>query len=245
MSENSIPNFESSQAGVPILRHQEKELDLDADIFVGEERIKALEVHLTEKLGECTDVFHEIFSEQVHIDVYIFAPRPKFPHYTLVTSGMSRKPMPVPLERKDEAFSELMLLLPPQWKLDGKSLQQERWFWPIHWLQFLARFPHVYDTCLLPTHTVPNQDPPQPLGPKVPFTGWLVMASRQFSRSFCEVPFNETEKTMIYTAYPLLSEEMEYKLANGSLAFLNKMGTNPDFNDCINLKRRSSLIQPR
>jgi hypothetical protein len=47
-------------------------------------------------LGEIHDVYHELISDLVHIDIHHVAPDDERPFHTLVTSGMSDLPMTVP-----------------------------------------------------------------------------------------------------------------------------------------------------
>ena len=37
--------------------------------------------------------------------------------------------------------AELVIALPPDWKLDGESMKEERRYWPIGLLKVLARLP--------------------------------------------------------------------------------------------------------
>src|SRR6266849_7875689 len=66
--------------------------------------------HITTHIGEPSTVFHELASEHVHIDVHVVPPRPDRDFYTLVTSGMSDKPMKVPKQVKGKGleFAELI-----------------------------------------------------------------------------------------------------------------------------------------
>ena len=75
--------------------------------------------------------------------------------------GMGAHRMTLPEELADQGLdrAELLIALPPDWKLDHDSLQDERWYWPIRLLKSLARLPGISDTWLGWGHTVDNQEP--------------------------------------------------------------------------------------
>jgi Suppressor of fused protein (SUFU) len=118
-----------------------------------------IEEHVERHIGPIAGVFHELYSEYVHLDPLMVDPRDGRPVHTVVTSGMSSKPM----ENGDRM--ELMIVLPPTWPVDQASWRDERHYWPIRALKELARMPHVYGLSLCAGHTVPNGDPPRPYGP--------------------------------------------------------------------------------
>ena len=65
---------ERSASGAPVLRHQAQERGFQP-ARPGDERIRgAVEAHLEAHLGPTTSVWHEIVSELVHLDVYMWAP---------------------------------------------------------------------------------------------------------------------------------------------------------------------------
>jgi len=81
-------------------------------------------------------VYHEIVSPHVHVDVHVVVPREDRPVYTLVTSGMSQKPM------ADGSFAELTITLPPTWPApDSPDFATPDASWPYTLLQELAWLP--------------------------------------------------------------------------------------------------------
>src|SRR5262245_19498833 len=86
---------EYSESGNPIYRHEPS--DKPPDFAMGnQENIEAISRHIERHLGEYPTVFHEIVSHLVHIDVHFVAPNTQRPYHTLITSGMSDRPMTVP-----------------------------------------------------------------------------------------------------------------------------------------------------
>src|SRR5580704_12236807 len=122
--------------------------------------LEAIVSHVEKHIGKPATVLHELVSDLVHVDIHVVAPTPKRNYYTLVTSGMSDRPMTVPDEFQKYRFAEVMICLPSDWPMEQEHWKDQRNYWPIELLKVLARFPHMYSTWLGPGHTVPNGDPP-------------------------------------------------------------------------------------
>ena len=124
-----------------------------------EEEWEAVEAHLEQYFGHCDNVFHEIISPDIHVDIFIMNPTPERNYYILSTFGMGAHRMNVPEElagRKLER-AEILVALPPDWQVENGD---ERWYWPLRWLKILARLPIQEDGWLgwgtpWPTPTTP------------------------------------------------------------------------------------------
>jgi hypothetical protein len=90
------------------------------------ENIAAIEAHIEKWIGKPATVFHELISDKVHIDIHIIPPSESRRCYTLVTSGMSDRPMKAPEQRPDLAYAELFLSLPPDWKMADEDWKQSK-----------------------------------------------------------------------------------------------------------------------
>jgi hypothetical protein len=141
----------------------------------------------------------EIAFSIVHIDAYIVKPSTQFPYLRLVTSGMSDLRMNVPEELDVPEFLELMVTLPPEWKVDSESFNDENWYWPVRLLKFLARFPHQYSTWLGYGHTIPNEDPPKPYAPNTRLCCALILPSPTVPEKFISLEISP-EKTIYFLA---------------------------------------------
>jgi hypothetical protein len=128
---------ELSPSGAPIYRHEEA---APFELASGDEAsIAAIAAHIERYLGPVSGVYHELISDKVHLDVYVVPPSANFPFYTLVTSGMSDRPMAVPPGAPaDEAppYAELCILLPSTWNIPedsaeaGAAFEDENVYWP-------------------------------------------------------------------------------------------------------------------
>jgi len=186
------------------------------EVAVGdEESIEAISDHIERHYGKIEMVYHEVISDLVHIDVHWVAPSGVRPYHTLVTSGMSDRPMRAPEGAEAFRYGEMMICLPPTWRMSMEDWEDEKWYWPVRWLKILARFPHEYDTWLAPSHTVPNEDPPQPFASNTKLCCSLVMPPLLAPEGFSELKISDEKTIRFCSLVPLYREEMEFKLKRG------------------------------
>jgi hypothetical protein len=134
---------------------------------------------------------------------------------------MSDRPMAAPAERSDWAYAELYLCLPPDWKLDGEDAKEERFFWPIQALKFLARFPHQYETWLWYGHTIPNGEPAQPFNAFTQLCGFILLTPHCVPAEFHELKIDEQKTIRFFALVPMHREEVSLKSRQGAEAFEN------------------------
>jgi hypothetical protein len=159
----------------------------------------------------------------VHIDVHQVAPTAERPYWTLITSGMSDKPMPAPPGCEEWRYAELMLCLPKEWKMDQTDFKDEANYWPIRWLKTLARFPHEYQAWLSWGHTMPNGDPPEPIHETIPFSGMLLLRPRSVRKEFWNLKIRENKTIRFFSVIPLYASEMDLKLRLGAEALETRL----------------------
>lgn len=112
----------------------------------GEPALDAITRHITHHLGRIDDVFHELVSDAVQIDLHHIAPSRERQYHMLITSGMSDLAMNVPAGADVPRFLELMIKLPRDWRVGQAAFADDNWYWPVRQLKTLARFPHKYAT---------------------------------------------------------------------------------------------------
>ncbi len=177
--------------------------------------------HITTYIGEPNTVLHEIVSEYVHVDVHVVPPRPDRDFYTLITSGMSDKPMKVPEQVKGKGleFAELMLCLPRTWRINcgdvltGETLEKD---WPVIWLRRLARFPHEYNTWFFYGHSMPNGDPAVPFSTETDLCGWVLLDPKLVPGQFSQLVRKDGSRIWFLAAVPVYKEEMALKISEGA-----------------------------
>jgi hypothetical protein len=225
---------EYSPSGDQIYRH-EKQRDFEPATG-DEELIQAVSDHIEEYVGPVANVFHEIVSDKVHLDVHMVEPTRKRPFYTLVTSGMSERRMKVPPEAGAPKYAELCVCLPEDWRLSQKAFEKEENFWPVRWLKTIARLPHDYDTWIGLGHTVPNGDPPEPFADNTDFCCWLVVKPVMFDKGFRRMTAPSGRKVAFFNIVPLYDEEVEFKLHHGADDLLDLFDDH-EIDDVIDLNR--------
>jgi len=216
---------EFSESGGPILRHTERQRELEPALG-DEANIELIATHIERHIGEPTTVFHELISDLVHVDVHIVAPTEDRNYFTLVTSGMSDRPMTVPPDVPELAHAELMLCLPPDWRKDDGDLKNELNYWPFRLLKFLARMPHEYETWLGQGHTIPHGDPPEPLAEGIGFIGAMLGPPQLAPEEFDTLEAGDGKVINFYAVLPLYPEEMDFKLKKSGEALFEKLAEN-------------------
>lgn len=181
-----------------------------------------VEEHINYYFGEYRNVFHELVSPDIHVDICIIPPDDEHNYYTLVTLGMGAHRMNVPPELAEQKLerAELLLALPPDWQLDKDSLQDERWYWPIRLLKSSARLPINNDTWLGWGHTIGLNDD-EVYADNTRLCGVILTSPLGCPEGaeYCTLPGGEDVN--FYQLTPLYPEEIEYKCAKGAEALLD------------------------
>lgn len=196
--------------------------------------------HIEKHIGVIDHVFKEIISDVLSIDILIVEPTPARNFYTLITSGMSELPMKVPSGASEYQYAELMICLPPSWKMSDEAFKDERNYWPLRALKTLARFPHEYNTWLYLGHTLVNGHPAQPYSEGIGFEGMLVwIPAVEDNSGFFNLNMTSEKTVHFYSLIPLYKEELEYKTKNGEEALLNRLNK-IGINDVLDPLRKNS-----
>ena len=187
-----------------------------------EEEMEAVEGHIDQYFGNVENVFHEIVSPDIHVDICIVPPTEERDYYTLVTMGMGAHRMNVPAELAEYKLerAELAIALPADWKLDQESMKDEKWYWPIRLLKSLARLPINCDSWLGHGHTVENREPFAD-NTKLCTATLIGPQDAEDGSEVCTLPGGE--EVNFYQVIPLYADELDYKLEHGADALLNKM----------------------
>jgi Suppressor of fused protein (SUFU) len=210
-----------SPGGSEIFRHQPVERDIEAPVEAAS--VDEIEAHFTRVFGKPEQVFHELVSDIVHIDVHIIPPAAGRDHWTLFTTGMSALPMSVPEHIENAAefeYAELMIKLPASWKVGSN---EDRWFWPLKWLKRLARLPHEYQTWIGSLHTIPNGDPAKPFASGTKLCCWMLVPLLDVEEGDRRIELKDGRTVNIYSLLALHPEEVSLKLNKGAEALIEAM----------------------
>ena len=202
-----------------------------------EEEMEAVEEHVQQYFGEFENVFHELVSTDIHVDICVVPPSEERDYYTLVTMGMGAHRMNVPEELAEYKLerAELAIALPKDWKLRHDDLKNERWYWPIRLLKTLARLPIANDTWLGFGHTMDHEED---FAENTKLCAAMLTGPQdtEDGSEVCILP--NGEEVNFYQVIPLYRDELEYKLTHNAEALLDKMDgitfvAEPDRQDAI------------
>ena len=202
-----------------------------------EEEMEAVEGHIQQYFGKFENVFHELSSPDIHVDICVVPPSEERDYYTLVTMGMGAHRMNVPEELAEYKLerAELAIALPRNWKLKREDLKNERWYWPIRLLKALARLPIASDTWLGFGHTMDHEED---FAKDTKLCAAILTGPQdtEDGSEVCILPSGE--EVNFYQVIPLYRDELEYKLAHDADALLDKMNgisfvVEPDRQDAI------------
>ena len=189
-----------------------------------EDEMSAIEQHIQSTFGVFDQVLHELDSPDIHVDICVVPPSERRNYYTLVTMGMGAHRMNVPKELAEYKLerAELAIALPPDWKLDKDSMQEQRWYWPVGLLKVLARLPISNDTWLGFGHTMEKQSP---FAEDTELCAAILTGPQDMDLDTCgEVCILPGgEEVNFYQVLPLYREEMEYKLEHDADALLERL----------------------
>ena len=202
-----------------------------------EEEMEAVEGHIEQYFGKFENVFHELVSPDIHVDICVVPPSEERDYCTLVTMGMGAHRMNVPEELAEYKLerAELAIALTADWKLDQESMKDEKWYWPIRLLKSLARLPIASDTWLGFGHTMDNEED---FAKDTKLCAAILTGPQdtEDGSEVCILPSGE--EVNFYQVIPLYRDELEYKLAHDADALLGKMNgisfvVEPDRQDAI------------
>ena len=203
----------------------------DVEVY-SEQDLKIVESSIEKYFGSYPNVFHEIVSETVHLDIAIIEPTEDRDYYTLVTFGAGAKEM-----NNHPAYNriELMIHLPSYWNVQSDI---EEWYWPIRTLKVLARFPFDNDTWIGQGHSlqfgdgfVPNND------------YYAVLLDRALDKEgeYPQVHLTNGSQLHFLQVIPIFEDEMNFKIENGADEILELLPkTNFDY---VFETRRESVVK--
>lgn len=204
--------------------YTEKELDL-------------YEKYIEEQFGDYNEVFHEIVSPDIHLDIIIIPPTASNNYYKLITMGMGAYKMNVPKEFKQYQLerAELVLYLPPTWNI--KSNREED-YWPIRQLKILARLPIQYDTWLGYGHTVSSDQENSFYASNTKFCSMMLLNA--LNKDYDQLDFKMETKGKInfYQLFPLYKEELDLK-QNSDANTLLDLFDDEDIVPIVNIDRKN------
>ena len=199
-----------------------------------------IEKHINHYLGKVDDVFHEVVSDQLHIDILHIKPNEKRNCHTFVTCGMSDYAMYSPIDPHTEQYCELMISLPADWQLDPDFDHENNW--PIKVLKQVARMPYEQDSWVGYGHTIQNGNPEVPYPGNLRLSNMLVAypISVPQTDKFIKLDLENNKSIQFYCLIPITSDEADLVKKKGIDSLLNYFDRYK-LNDIV-LNRRNSFL---
>jgi hypothetical protein len=171
------------------------------------------------------------------IEVLHIPPQETRPVRTLVTCGMSDRPMDVPSGTNAPRYIELMMTLPRTWPFDDKAQQDVQWNWPLQQLRTIAHMPQNDNRWIGWGETIPNGNPPRPLAPSTKLSGAVIVPSLLVPPDFYELKI-AAHSIQFFSVLPLYAEELALKDAKGTNHLFEKL-LDADVRDFVDPNRRN------
>jgi Suppressor of fused protein (SUFU) len=170
--------------------------------------------HIEKHLGAITRVFDAPSGAPADHAVLLVASHDTRPVHTLITLGLSDTPTGMPAGKNASRYIELMMTLPRTWRFDEKSLQDERWYWPVRQLFNISGKPGNESSRLGWGEVVPNGNPPQPYARNTKLCGAVIVPSLLVPQEFYELKI-AAHSIAFFSLLPLYKEEMELQADKG------------------------------
>ena len=203
------------------------------------EEIEEIKAFVQKTFGEIEFIYSKNISplDKVHGELIVVKPTEEMPFTKVVTLGYSAFEMNLPPSVNDQPKRvELVIFLPKDW--DVKS-SDEKYYWPLRYIQQFAGLPSKKNTWIGIGHTFGCED------------GKSFAENTRLSSLILVNPLEKdkpastnlsTNKTVSFLkAYPLYEEELLLKMKIGSKVFFKMIEEMPDFEEGIDVKRDSIL----
>ena len=198
--------------------------------------------HIEKHLGPISATFRREDSDSP-VDLLWLRPSANRPYHTLITLGLSDRPMDIPddVANKNAAErAELMIMLPPEWNISPDNLNSEQGYWPIAWLTMLADFARTPGNWLGTGYVFPNGDPMTEIA-DTPFSGVLVLPPFvSHPHEYYAFRSRDGTRLNLYALIPLYPGEIDLKSEQGLdvlLEHFDKTGIN---SEVVDIHRKDS-----
>ena len=206
------------------------EEDYDNNDMIEEDGQDIIE-YMEQYLGDFDEQIEEIIpGSKVWIDINIIKPTKERNYITLVTTGVSEYPMA--RVNGEYKYGELIMKLPPNWKLDKASWSNEKYYWPIKMMRFLGHSAHLSDGYIDETLILPyGTEDEQPAS----FADNTLLSSLMVCKSEDIPPyvFEDGAKIDYFTLVPITKEEEKLVKELGSSKVMHMLKSK----DVVDLKR--------
>lgn len=180
-----------------------------------EKELNKLSAYIEQQYGEYGEVFHELVSPDIHLDIVLIPPTDEQPYYKLVTMGAGAYKMSMPRQLRKYKLerAEYVIFLPKDWNV--KSDKEED-YWPIRMLKDVARLPIYTDSWLTVGHTVTINEDSSPVAPNTMLNSCVLLNSFGNKMQIVEAMKLGVwgDEVNFWQVLPLYQEELEYNFSH-------------------------------
>ena len=180
--------------------------------------IEVIAGHIERQIGRIHMVYHEIISDDLHIDIHHVKSSFLRRFEVLVTSGMSAMPMNVPEGSDLPRRAEIVTILPKGWPVSKEAFLDERHYWPLRLMKRLARLPHYGNTWIGFGHTLGNGESEEGIKPYAEGTALCAAAAlppSSLGEAAWRLDCGGADDVFFWAAVPLHLAELKFKIENG------------------------------
>ncbi len=205
--------------------------------------VDAITGHIEKHIGPIHTVFHEIVSDDLHIDIHHVKSTLFRRYEVLVTTGMSALPMAVPEGEEQPKYAEVVTILPKGWPLTKDAFADENNYWPLRLMKDVARLPHYGKTWIGYGHTMANgasRDDTTPYAPNTRLCATAILPPLTLGEDAWVMRREDGNDVYFWSLLPLHMNELQFKMQHGMDALLDvfdKRGVS----DMIDPARRSAV----
>lgn len=203
--------------------------------------IEEVDSFIGDMFGDYKNVFHEIASPDIHLDVCIIEPTKEEPYYKLVTMGAGAYQMQIPekWQKYQLDHAEYVIYLPGDWNIDSS---EDADYWPIRTLKDVARLPIWSHTWLSFGHTVQAAEDGSAYASNTGFNS-VVLKFAENRKGDIRMIMSSGKVINFYEIIPLYPEELKFKMEKGADALFGLLDEKKIPYRVLDLNRENALEQ--
>ena len=201
--------------------------------------IEVIDSFICDMFGNYKNVFHEIASPDIHLDVCIVEPTEEDTYYKLVTMGAGAYKMAIPekWQKYQLDYAEYVIYLPKDWNINSGADSD---YWPIKTLKDVARLPIWCNTWLSYGHTTQSDEEGSAYASNTRFNS-VVLNYAENRNGDVRLVMPSGKVINFYEIIPMYPEELQFKMENGADALFEKFEEKGIQYRVVDINRRSAL----
>lgn len=205
-----------------------------------ESELNEVDDYICKAIGKYDNVFHEINSPDIHLDICMVPPTEDEPYHKLVTMGAGAYSMNIPEQWRKYSLdrAEYIIYLPKDWNLQSSA---ETDYWPIKVLKDTARLPIWCNTWLSYGHTLQGDEEGKAYAPNTGFNS-VVLDFAENKNGDVRLTTTSGKTINFYEIIPLYPEELKFKMDNDAEKLLDLINGKGIQYKVVDINRKNACI---